>query len=57
MLQLCCVWTGKFNQHPLLVVPAAQAEHDMTVEINAARDLNTSDKDTLDTKGSVPFAG
>lgn len=57
VLAIVCVWTGKFNQHPLLVVPAAKAEQDVTVEINAARDLNVSYKDTLYAKGLVPFAG
>lgn len=42
MLAIVCVWTGEFNQHPLLVVPAAKAEQDVTVEVNAATDFNIS---------------
>lgn len=42
VLEIVCVWTGEFNQHLLLVVPAAKAEQDVNVEVNAARDLNIS---------------
>lgn len=54
-LAIVCVWTGEFNQHPLLVVPAAKAEQDVSVEVNAARDLNISLKDTLYTTGLFLF--